>query len=76
MVDDLLDVEGDAALLGKNTGMDAQHGKLTWIAAHGLEQTRADARHEIDLALEAAAVFGGEKKFFETLALNTLNRVK
>ena len=31
--DDLLDVEGDAALLGKQTGMDAQRGKMTWPAA-------------------------------------------
>ena len=43
MVDDLLDVEGDAALLGKNTGMDAAMGKLTWVAAVGAEQTRSDA---------------------------------
>ena len=76
MVDDLLDVEGDAAQLGKNTGMDAQHGKLTWIAAHGLEQTRLDAKAQIQAAVQAAEVFGEEKKFFQALALDTLNRVQ
>lgn len=76
MVDDLLDVEGDAALMGKNTGMDAQHGKLTWIAAHGLEQTRLDAREQIDLALDAASVFDENMKFFKSLALDTLKRLQ
>lgn len=29
-MDDLLDLEGDVSLLGKETGMDAQRGKQTW----------------------------------------------
>ncbi len=36
MVDDLLDLEGDPAQLGKNTGMDAAQGKLTWPACVGV----------------------------------------
>ena len=76
MVDDLLDVEGDAALMGKNTGMDAQHGKLTWIAAHGIEQTRLDARARIDEAVRAADIFDENVKFFKTLALDTLQRLQ
>lgn len=76
MVDDLLDVEGDAALLGKNTGMDAQRGKLTWIAAHGIDQTREDARLEIHQALSQCYVFGDDAKFFEALAFDTLKRVQ
>ena len=76
MVDDLLDVEGDAAQLGKNTGMDAQLGKLTWIAAHGLEQTRTDAAEHVRQAVEAAAVFDENMKFFSDLAQSTLNRVQ
>lgn len=38
--DDLLDVEGDAALLGKQTGMDAQRGKMTWPALAGVQAAR------------------------------------
>lgn len=76
MVDDLLDVEGDVALLGKNTGMDAQHGKLTWIAAHGVEQTRQDAAAHIAAAVDAAMAFGENMKFFQTLAQSTLNRLQ
>ena len=39
MTDDLLDVIGDAALLGKNTGMDAALDKMTWVALKGVEGT-------------------------------------
>ena len=43
MTDDLLDVDGDAALMGKNTGMDAEQHKMTWVALKGVEKTREDA---------------------------------
>ena len=75
MVDDLLDVEGDAALLGKNTGMDAALGKLTWVAACGMEQTRLDAAEHSRLAVEALAVFGPRGDFLRELAQSTLERV-
>jgi geranylgeranyl diphosphate synthase type II len=40
IVDDILDVEGDAALLGKTTGKDAAAGKPTYPALFGLEESR------------------------------------
>ena len=76
IVDDLLDVTGDAAILGKQTGTDAQAGKLTWVALRGVEGARADAAAHIDTACEAAAVFGQNMKFFKDLAQSTLKRVK
>ena len=76
MVDDLLDVVGDTALLGKQTGMDAQAGKLTWVALRGVEGARQDAAAHIAKACEAADVFGEEKKFFKDLAQSTLDRVQ
>lgn len=39
--DDLLDIEGDSQALGKQTGMDAQRGKMTWPALYGAEESRA-----------------------------------
>ena len=74
--DDLLDVEGDAALLGKNTGMDAALGKLTWVAAVGVEQTRRDAREHIQRAVEALGIFGESMNFLKDLAQSTLMRVQ
>lgn len=76
MVDDLLDVEGDAALLGKQTGMDAQLNKLTWIAVHGIEQTKQDAAEHIAQAIRAADGWGEQAKFFKDLAQSTLFRLQ
>jgi len=76
MVDDLLDVVGDAALLGKNTGMDAQLGKLTWIAVHGIEKTREDAAFHTAEAIKAADAFGKEAPYFRALAQKTLERIQ
>ncbi|MBE5803429.1 MAG: polyprenyl synthetase family protein [Clostridiales bacterium] len=75
MVDDLLDVEGDAALLGKNTGMDAAMGKLTWLTVRGVEQTRMDAAEHIALAMGKLECFGENGAFLRDLAHSTLERV-
>jgi len=41
IVDDILDVTGTDAALGKPPGSDARHGKLTYVTQHGLEGARA-----------------------------------
>ncbi len=51
-VDDILDVTGDAATLGKTPGKDERAGKATLVAALGLEGARKEAR---GLAAEARA---------------------
>lgn len=76
MVDDLLDLEGDAALLGKNTGMDAALGKLTWPAVRGVENTRRDAAEHIARAVESISFFGEKAALLQALATSTLGRVK
>lgn len=42
IVDDILDVTGSAGVLGKHTGMDAAHGKSTYPALIGLEESRRE----------------------------------
>jgi geranylgeranyl diphosphate synthase type II len=43
IVDDILDVTGTDAALGKPRGSDARHGKLTYVTHYGLEGARAMA---------------------------------
>lgn len=76
MVDDLLDVVGDAAAMGKQTGMDAQLGKLTWVALRGVDGARRDAEAHIRQAAEAASGFERGTAFFSALAQETLDRVR
>jgi geranylgeranyl pyrophosphate synthase len=59
IVDDILDVEGDAAALGKTAGKDAAAGKLTYPALIGLDGSRARADEAIaraDQALTRAGI--------------------
>jgi geranylgeranyl diphosphate synthase type II len=44
IVDDILDVTGDEAELGKPRGSDERHGKATYVSVHGLERARELAR--------------------------------
>jgi geranylgeranyl pyrophosphate synthase len=48
IVDDILDVEGDAATLGKTAGKDAAGAKPSYPALFGLERSRALAAECID----------------------------
>jgi len=74
IVDDLLDLEGDAASLGKETGMDAQRGKMTWPAVCGVEQARLDARAAVNEAVAAMQIFGEQGKKLSNLAQESLVR--
>ena len=62
IVDDILDVEGDAAALGKTAGKDAAAGKVTYPSIVGLEQSRrlaARAIADAQQALRAGGLHGG-----------------
>lgn len=49
--DDLLDIAGDAALLGKNTGMDEERGKMTYPHLLGIARAERVMREQTELAL-------------------------
>jgi geranylgeranyl diphosphate synthase type II len=53
IVDDILDVEGASAVLGKTAGKDAAAGKPTYPALHGMGESRRRAQLSIDRALAA-----------------------
>lgn len=58
IADDLLDAEGEAALVGKATGKDAARGKATLVSHYGLEKARERLRALVAEAQGAVAEFG------------------
>jgi geranylgeranyl pyrophosphate synthase len=62
IVDDILDVEGEAAALGKTAGKDAASAKPTYPALFGLDRSRAlaaDCIRRANAALEGARLTDG-----------------
>ena len=76
MTDDLLDVTGDTALLGKKTGADAEQNKMTWVTLRSVEGTQKDAEEQAELAIRAVDRMPWEHAFFTELARGTVSRKK
>jgi geranylgeranyl diphosphate synthase type II len=74
IADDLLDVTGDAAKLGKATGADAAHVKATYPALLGLEEAQRLAGQAIEAALTALEAFGPDADAFRTLSRFVIDR--
>jgi geranylgeranyl diphosphate synthase, type II len=63
IVDDILDVTGTDAALGKPQGSDERHGKLTYVSSYGLEGAHtlaAESHEKARTALALAGVGGGK----------------
>ncbi|MSO56034.1 MAG: polyprenyl synthetase family protein [Acidobacteria bacterium] len=58
IVDDILDVEGEAKDLGKTAGKDAKAGKPTYPSLYGLEASRRLASERMDSALAGLRAAG------------------
>jgi farnesyl diphosphate synthase len=58
IADDLLDLEGDPALIGKSTGKDAEAGKATMVGVLGSAGAKARLRQLVAEAEQALAPFG------------------
>jgi len=58
IVDDILDVVGDSAVLGKTAGKDAAQRKATYPSVFGLEKSREEAQRHTVEALAPLEAFG------------------
>ncbi len=71
--DDILDIEGDAATIGKTTGKDARDEKSTFPSLLGVEKCRAHVQHVPEEALQQVAELGGST-FISELAYSLIDR--
>ncbi len=74
VADDLLDLEGDAALLGKPAGTDAAKGKLTLHGLEGAEAARAELRALTEAYVRGLAEAGLRPDFLAELGRSLVDR--
>ena len=72
--DDILDVEGESAVLGKTAGKDAAAAKPTFPSIIGLEASRARLAELIESALAAIAPLGSQGSLLAELARYAAHR--
>jgi len=68
IVDDILDVEGDAASLGKSAGKDAAGDKPTYPSLYGLDRSRQLAAQCLDRAHQALREAGLADSYLPAIA--------
>lgn len=68
IVDDILDIEGDTATLGKPQGSDRERQKPTYPALLGLEQAKRLAREHHAAALETLGSLGDNARLLREIA--------
>ncbi|MBR1855149.1 MAG: polyprenyl synthetase family protein [Lachnospiraceae bacterium] len=72
--DDILDVTGDSAELGKPIGSDAANGKQTYVTLKGLEASQKEVERLSEEAISILREFPGNHDFMEALIRHLINR--
>lgn len=74
--DDILDVTSSLEVLGKQVGSDEKNHKLTYVAMHGLEESKRQVAKLSEEAVEMLANFPKRNIFLEKLAKQLVYREK
>ncbi len=74
IVDDLLDLCGSQAKIGKPVGSDANHGKTTYPQLLGVEESRQRAQTLIEQAIDSISIFGQAAENLNRLARFVIKR--
>lgn len=76
IVDDVLDVEGEAKKLGKSVGRDESKGRCTYPALMGLSRAKKEALILVEEALSGIKFFGPEADPIRHIAAFIIDREK
>ena len=74
--DDILDVEGDEKVLGKEVGQDARNCKVTYVLFEGMEKSKKDVIDLSDEALSKLLSLSYENRFLTKLLEFLVHREK
>jgi len=74
VTDDVLDVTGDSASLGKTAGKDERAEKSTYVSTLGLEGAKREADALLNEALDALSEFGDTAEPLRKLARKMVHR--
>ncbi|RMF97879.1 MAG: polyprenyl synthetase family protein [Gammaproteobacteria bacterium] len=72
--DDILDIEGETAVIGKQQGADIARDKATYPAMFGLEQARGRLAELLSEAMEELERFGERGEFLRSLTRMVVER--
>jgi geranylgeranyl diphosphate synthase type II len=74
IIDDILDIEGNAEELGKTAGSDIKMKKMTYPALCGTEKSRQKAKDLISYAIDSLKIFSSEADQLRKIAHYLLKR--
>jgi geranylgeranyl diphosphate synthase type II len=74
IMDDLLDVRGQEASVGKRLGKDSRRGKLTYPGLIGVDESLRKAEEHVERARGALSLFGSDAEGLDALALYVVER--
>lgn len=74
--DDILDVVGDRAELGKSIGKDKEEGKVTYVTLHSLDGAKKEVEHLTQEALTGMDALSRKNSFLRMLVMSMMTRTR
>ncbi|MBN2059000.1 MAG: polyprenyl synthetase family protein [Deltaproteobacteria bacterium] len=76
IADDILDIEGDSHIMGKNIGSDQERGKITFPSVFGVDKSKKTLNDLVRSAIDAIELFDGRADPLRKIAQYIIERKK